>query len=140
MSIAVTFLILVFVFLGFINYLINSKKNVSPEMAVLDASLLRCPACKNLLEVPEMLNASVFWGAGAIVFDCKHCHDRVYFAPYEEWIETGRLGSSPVIDAIPCEKFAYSRGFEIASSKVDGFLKITIAEDKWEIPKYGLNN
>jgi hypothetical protein len=140
MSTAFIFLILAVVLLGFINYLLDSKKNESPEMALLDASLLRCPACKNLLEIPEMLNASVFWGAGAIVFDCKHCADRVYFAPYEDWIETGKLGCSPVVDTIPCEKFAYSGGFEMTSSKEDGFLKITIAEDKWEIPKYGSNN
>jgi len=47
-----------------------------------------------------MLSASAFWGGGTIVFDRKHCHDRVYLAPYDDYMETGALGCASVIDAI----------------------------------------
>ena len=99
---------------------------------------IKCPTCHCPLEIVEMLNAAVFFGPGAIVFDCKNCHDRVYFSPYEDFIETGVLGCSPVVDAIPVEKFSYPNGFDMTSSTQNGILEIKINEHSWAIPRYGL--
>lgn len=87
-----------------------------------------------------MLDSSVFFCPGAIVFDCSHCHDRVYFAPYERYVETGTLACSPVVDPIPTTSFSYPQGFEMTSNIHDGVLKIQIKEQSWEIPTYGLWN
>lgn len=135
-----TLLILVVAVWVVFHYFFSANKANPVKVALLGTTLLRCPDCKEPLKIDEMLNASVFWGGGAIVFDCKHCHDRVYFAPYDDYIETGVLGCAPIIDAIPYEKFAYPSGFNMTSNIHDEILKIQIEENSWEIPRYGLWN
>ena len=87
-----------------------------------------------------MLNGAAFFGPGAIVFDCCHCHDRIYFALYEDNVEVGILGCSPVADPIPVETYAYPEGFDMRSNTHDGILTIEIKEQTWKIPRYGLRN
>ncbi|WP_263773024.1 hypothetical protein [Propionivibrio soli] len=82
-----------------------------------------------------MLDTSVFFAPGAIVFDCPNCHDRPYFAPYETFIETGSLAAAPVVDPIPKAKFGYPVGFNMTSSVDDGVLTISIGERSWSIRK-----
>lgn len=101
---------------------------------------IRCPSCKAQLLIKGMLDKAVFFGSGAIVFDCNHCHDRVYFAPNEDNVEVGMLGCSPVIDPIPLESYAYPQGFEMSSNIQDGVMMIAIKEKIWKIPRYGLWN
>ena len=121
-------------------HFIQAKKKELPVAKAPFDKQINCPSCKTSLEMEGMLDSSVFFGAGAIVFDCCHCHDRVYFAPYESHIETGTLGCSPVVDPIPTMSFSYPQGFEMKSNIHDGFLKIQIKEQSWEIPRYGLWN
>jgi hypothetical protein len=98
------------------------------------------PSCENFLPIEEMLDAAVFFGPGVIVFDCPHCRSRVYFAPYENHIEIGTLGCSPVVDPIPHNKFSYPAGFKMTSDIRDGILNIQIQGRRWAIPRYGLWN
>ncbi len=101
---------------------------------------IRCPSCKAQLLFEGMLDRAVFFGPGAIVFDCNHCHDRIYFAPYEGSVEIGTLGCSPVVDPIPFESYAYPQDFEMSSNIQDGVMTIVIKERTWKIPRYGLSD
>jgi hypothetical protein len=101
---------------------------------------IQCPSCKAPLHIEGMLDRSVFFAPGAIVFDCNHCYDRVYFAPYEDNIEVGMLGCSPVVDPIPLESYTYPQNFDMKSNIQDGILSIGIKERSWKIPRYGLWN
>lgn len=119
------------------------KLTAHSHLPVPETSLstsVKCPRCEVSLDIEEMLNGAVFFSPGAIVFDCKQCHDRVYFSPYEDFMETGTLACSPVVDAIPYEKFGYPTGFEMESNIEDGILRISIKEKRWAIPRYGLWN
>lgn len=94
-----------------------------------------CPVCHGLLSIEQMLDTSVFFAPGAIVFDCPHCRDRVYFCPYDAFIETGTLGTAPVVDPIPRERFAYPQGFDMKSNIENGVLTVTVGERSWSILK-----
>lgn len=118
---------------------LTGRRN-SGALGVPFSTSIKCPRCHGNLEIEEMLNSAVFFSPGAIVFDCDHCHDRVYFSPYEDCIETGTLACSPVVDTIPYEKFGYRNGFEMESEIRDGILRIHIKENCWAIPRYGLWN
>lgn len=111
----------------------NYRKNEARSALSDEVS---CPMCGGRLSIDGMLDASVFNVPGAIAFDCSHCHDRVYFAPYEDFIETGLLGSSPVEDIFPQGKFSYPTGFDMRHELNKGVLTVTINEKKWDIPRY----
>jgi len=132
---SLTFLLIAIVVLWWTFRLANKAQPAKNELL---ENRVRCPSCKAPLEIEEMLDAAVFFGGSAIIFDCGHCHDRVYFAPYENHIETGTLSCSPVVDPIPHEKFSYSSDFEMTSNVQDGVLKIEIKKRSWKIRKYGL--
>src|SRR5690606_29898721 len=100
----------------------EKKAPIAPSTPVRTDT--QCPSCKGPLLIEEMLDGAVFFGPGAIVFDCSHCHDRIYFAPYEDNLEVGVLGCSPVVDPIPLESYAYPAGFEMKSNTEDGILTI----------------
>jgi hypothetical protein len=102
-------------------YFLRAKKQMPYASAVPLETNIKCPSCKVPLQIEGMLDTAVFFGPGTIVFDCSHCHDRVYFSPYEDHIETGTLGCSPVVDAIPYEKFSYPPSFDMASNTQDGW-------------------
>lgn len=93
-----------------------------------------CPTCSADLSIEKMLDASVCFEPGAIVFDCPHCKDRVYFSPYEKHIEIGRLGCSPVLDLIPFANSDYPENFKMKSEIKNGVLQIQVAEKVWRIP------
>ena len=132
-------LILGFSVCGLSCFLLVRKESSVALRAPLHKDIL-CPSCKSSLHIEGMLDAAVFWGPGAIVFDCSYCHDRVYFSPYESHIETGILGCSPVLDPIPLEDFSYPSDFDMTSNIQEGILKIKIKEQSWIIPRYGLWN
>ena len=136
---AAALLILGFAVWGLSSFLCARKEDSVALAAPLHKDIL-CPYCKSSLRIEGMLDAAVFWGPGAVVFDCSYCRDRVYFSPYESHIETGTLGCSPVLDPIPLEDFSYPRDFDMTSNIQDGILKIKIKEQSWVIPRYGLWN
>jgi len=121
-------------------HFIRTKKAMRTASRSQTKKDTQCPSCNVLLHIEEMLDNAVFFGPGAIVFDCCHCHDRVYFAPYEDNIEMGRLGCSPLVDTIPLHSSAYPLDFDMKSNIQDGILKIKIKERSWKIPQYGLWN
>jgi DNA-directed RNA polymerase subunit RPC12/RpoP len=102
----------------------NLKLN--PEIA--------CPTCSAYLSIEKMLDASVCFEPGAIVFDCPHCNDRIYFSPYENHIEIGRLGCSPVLDPIPFATSDYPENFKMKSEIKNEVLHIQVAEKEWRVP------
>jgi hypothetical protein len=97
---------------------------------------VKCPTCRKILTIEEMLDNALYYGAGAIVFNCEKCNDQAYFWPHESHIEIGRLACSPVIDPIPYGNAAYTVGFEMQSSIQDNILSIQIEKNCWEITKY----
>lgn len=122
-------------------YYFNRPETKTPTVSSAPTRTdIRCPSCKAQLLIEGMLDRAVFFGPGAIVFDCSHCHDRIYFAAYEDNVEVGTLGCSPVIDPIPLESYAYPQGFEMSSNIQDGVMTIEIKEKTWKIPRYGLWN
>lgn len=125
--------------LGLYHFTLTKKSN-SASSSSTNKIDTRCPSCKAPLHIEEMLDSAVFFAPGAIVFDCSYCHDRVYFALYEDNIEMGMLGCSPVVDPIPLESYAYPLGFDMKSNIQDGILKIEVKERSWKIPRYGLWN
>ncbi len=124
---------------GVYHFLKTGKKTPTAPF-VPTCTDIRCPSCNALLHIEGMLDSAIFFVAGAIVFDCSDCHDRVYFAPYDDNIEVGTLGCSPVVDTMPHECYAYPPFFEMKSSIQDGILNIEIKDKSWKIPLYGLWN
>jgi hypothetical protein len=93
-----------------------------------------CPTCRANLSIEKMLDASVCFEPGAIVFDCPHCNDRIYFSPYENHIEIGKLGCSPVLDPIPFANSDYPENFKMKSEIKNGVLQIQVAGKEWRVP------
>lgn len=129
----------VFAVLGLCHFMRPRKTTRTALSAPIHADI-QCPSCKAVLLIEEMLDCAVFFGPGAIVFDCCRCRDRVYFAPYEDNIEMGMLGCSPVVDPIPLVSCAYPLNFDMKSHIQDGILSIEIKDRSWKIPRYGLWN
>jgi hypothetical protein len=114
----------------------HTKSEIS---SVFDKNI-KCPSCASALEMDKMLDAAVFYVPGAIVFDCMHCHDRIYFAPFDAHIEIGVLGCSPVVDPLPIGSFSYSEEANPVCKENDGILKVHMNTRTWCIPRYGLWN
>lgn len=122
-------------------YYFNRHETKAPTVSSTPTRTdIRCPSCQAQLLIEGMLDKAVFFDPGAIIFDCSHCHNRIYFAPYEDNVEVGKLGCSPVVDPIPHESYAYPQGFGMRSNIQDGVLTIEIKEKTWKIPSYRLWN
>ena len=109
------------------------KTSSLSEVTLLEYASLACARCKGNLKIEEMLDAAYCFCSGAIVFDCKHCNDRVYFCPYETFIETGTLAAAPVINTIPFCKYEYPIDFDMLSDIKEGVLNINIGANSWHI-------
>ena len=99
------------------------------------STTITCPTCHGALTIEGMLDASVSFGPGAIIFDCPNCRDRVYFSPYETFVETGVLAAAPVLNAIPLEEFGYPKNFDMGSSFENDVLTRRIGDRSWRIPR-----
>lgn len=132
-GVSVLLMILFLVFLHLISDPIEKLQKTKPPPS---DNNMKCPTCNCILYIEEMLDAAVFFEPGAIVFDCWQCHDRVYFAPYENHVEMGILACSPVIDPIPCNDYLYPTNFDMISNIQEEILHIHIGTRSWEIPLY----
>lgn len=81
-----------------------------------------------------MLDAAIFFDPSAVVFDCPHCKDRVYFAPFDKRIDVGVLGASPVLNPLPIMSYTYPTE-ALATFEIEGeALKAQIGSQEWAIP------
>lgn len=135
-------LVFILVVVGAITYAHVSSRRASAKTdapKVVDINI-KCPSCDLSLGMEKMLDAAIFYSPGAIVFDCIHCQDRIYFSPYETHIEVGILGCSPVVDPVPIAEFAYPENASPSCKENDGMLDVQMSGRTWHIPRYGLWN
>lgn len=121
-------------------YFSSQRTPIKTETLTVFEKDIKCPVCASSLQMDKMLDSAVFYAPGAIVFDCQHCHDRIYFAPFDAYIEIGVLGCSPVVDPLPIASYSYSDDASPVCKTNDGILEIRMNARTWCIPRYGLWN